>query len=43
MNLSGKSVDEVRSQLESNETYALNNIAISLSSDAVNATITGAI
>jgi vancomycin resistance protein YoaR len=35
-------VDEVRSQLESNETYALNNIAISLSSDAVNATITGA-
>ncbi|MPM04419.1 hypothetical protein SDC9_50696 [bioreactor metagenome] len=42
MNLSGKSVDEVRSQLESNETYALNNIAISLSSDAVNATITGA-
>lgn len=42
MNLSGKSVDEVRSQLESNETYALNNIAISLSSDAVNAIITGA-
>ncbi|HWP21568.1 MAG TPA: VanW family protein [Candidatus Cryosericum sp.] len=42
MNLSGKTVDEVRPQLESNETYALNNISIALSSDAVNATITGA-
>jgi len=42
MNLSGKSVDEVRPQLESNETYALNNISIALNSDAVNATITGA-
>ncbi len=42
MNLSGKSVDEVRPQLESNETYALNNIAITLNSDAVNTTITGA-
>lgn len=42
MNLSGKSVDEVRPQLESNETYALNNISVTLSSDAVNATITGA-
>ncbi|MEN6418742.1 MAG: VanW family protein [Clostridiaceae bacterium] len=42
MNLSGKSVDEVRPQLESNETYALNNISIALNSEAVNATITGA-
>ncbi len=42
MNLSGKTVDEIKPQLESNETYALNNIAITLNSDAVNATITGA-
>ncbi|MEN6594250.1 MAG: VanW family protein [Clostridiaceae bacterium] len=42
MNISGKTIDEVKSQLESNETYALNNIAIALSSEAVNATITGA-
>jgi len=42
MNLSGKTVDEVKPQLESNETYALNNIAITLNSDAVNTTITGA-
>lgn len=41
MDLSGKTVDEVRSQLESNEAYALNNIAIALSSAEVNATITG--
>lgn len=42
MNISGKTVDEVRPQLESNETYALNNISIALNSEAVNATITGA-
>lgn len=42
MDLSGKTVDEVRPQLESNETYALSNIAITLSSEQLNATITGA-
>ncbi len=40
--LSGKTVDEVRPQLESNETYALSNIAITLNSEQINATITGA-
>ena len=42
MDLSGKTVDEVRAQLEANETYALNNMAISLTSEQLNATITGA-
>ena len=42
MDLSGKTVDEVRPQLESNESYALSNIAITLSSEQINATITGA-
>jgi len=41
MDLSGKTVAEVQSQLESNESYALNNIAIALSSTEINATITG--
>lgn len=42
MDLSGKTVDEVRSQLESNETYLLNNISITLASQEINASITGA-
>ena len=42
MDLSNKTVDEVRPQLESNESYALSNIAITLSSEQINATITGA-
>ncbi|MEN6634763.1 MAG: VanW family protein [Clostridiaceae bacterium] len=42
MDLSGKTVDQVRAQLESNESYALSNIAISLASDQINATISGA-
>ncbi|MCE5189723.1 MAG: VanW family protein [Eubacteriales bacterium] len=42
MNLSGKTIDEVKGQLESNESYALNNIAITLSSAELTATITGA-
>ncbi|MDD4312118.1 MAG: VanW family protein, partial [Eubacteriales bacterium] len=42
MDLSDKTVDEVRAQLESNESYALNNIAITLSSEQINATVTGA-
>ncbi len=42
MDLSGKTVDEVKSQLESNETYALNNIAITLSATEFSATVTGA-
>jgi len=42
MDLSGKTVDEVRAQLESNETYALSNIAISLAGEQINATISGA-
>lgn len=41
MDLSGKTVDEVRSQLESNETYLLNNISITLASEEINASITG--
>ena len=40
-NLSGKTVAEVRDQLESNESYALNNIAITLSGDDFSATISG--
>jgi len=42
MDLSGKTVDEVRPQLESNEAYALNNISITLASSEINATVTGA-
>ncbi len=42
MDVSGKTVDEVRSQLESNESYALTNISITLSSDELNASISGA-
>ena len=42
MDLSGKTVDEVRPQLESNETYLLNNISITLASQEINASITGA-
>ncbi len=42
MDLSGKTVDEVKSQLESNEAYALNNISITLASSEINATVTGA-
>ncbi len=41
MDLSGKTVDEVRPQLESNESYALNNISITLASQEINASITG--
>lgn len=41
MNLSGKTVAEVRDQLESNESYALNNIAITLSGDDFSASISG--
>lgn len=41
MDLSGKTVDEVKSQLESNEAYALNNISITLSSTEINAVVTG--
>ena len=41
MDLSGKTVDEVRPQLESNESYALNNISITLASNEINASITG--
>ena len=39
--VSGKTVDEVRPLLESNETNTLNNIAITLASDQINAVITG--
>lgn len=42
MNLSGKTIDEVKSQLESNEAYALNNISMTLSSGSFNAVVTGA-
>ena len=42
MDVSGKTVDEVRPQLESNETTMLERIAITLSSAELNATITGA-
>lgn len=41
-NVSGKTVDEVREQLVHNETYTLENIAITLSSESFNAVITGA-
>ena len=42
MDVSGKTVDEVRSQLESNESTMMERIAITLSSAEINATITGA-
>ena len=42
MDVSGKTVDEVRPQLESNESTMLERIAITLSSAELNATITGA-
>ena len=42
MDVSGKSVDEVRAQLESNESTMMERIAITLSSAELNATITGA-
>ena len=41
MDLSGKTVDEVRPQLESNESYLLNNISITLASEEINASISG--
>ena len=41
MDLSGKTVDEVRPQLESNESYLLNNISITLASAEINASISG--
>ncbi|NLI53173.1 MAG: hypothetical protein GX417_02495 [Clostridiales bacterium] len=40
--VSGKTVDEVRDLLESNETIRLNSISITLASDELSATITGA-
>jgi len=40
--VSGKTIDEVSTQLESNEAYALNNIAISLVGDDFSASISGA-
>lgn len=39
--VSGQTLDEVIGQLESNESYALNNIAITLQGDGFSATITG--
>jgi vancomycin resistance protein YoaR len=42
MDVSGKTVDEVRPQLESNEATFLDRIAITLSASELNATITGA-
>ena len=42
MDVSGKTADEVRPQLESNESYLLNNISIALSSAEINASISGA-
>lgn len=42
MDLSGKTVSDVHEQLESNEAYALNNIAITLSGDNFSSTISGA-
>lgn len=42
MDVSGKTVDEVRPQLESNESTFLERIAIKLNSAELNATITGA-
>lgn len=42
MDVSGKTIDEVRPQLESNESTMMERIAITLSSAELNATITGA-
>lgn len=42
MDVSGKTVDEVRPQLESNESYLLTNISITLSSAEINASVSGA-
>ena len=42
MDVSGKTIDEVRAQLESNESTMLERIAITLSSTEINATVTGA-
>lgn len=42
MDVSGKTIAEVRPQLEANETTMLERIAINLSSTEINATITGA-
>jgi vancomycin resistance protein YoaR len=42
MDLSNQTVDEVRTQLEANETYALNNISITLSGAEISATVSGA-
>ena len=42
MDVSGKTIDEVRPQLESNESTMLERIAITLSSTEINATVTGA-
>ena len=42
MDVSGKTVDEVRPQLESNETTMMERIAITLSGAEINATVTGA-
>ena len=42
MDFSGKTIDEVRPQLESNESTMMERIAITLSSAELNATITGA-
>ena len=42
MDLSNKTIDEVRGQLEANESYALNNISITLSSDEIHASVSGA-
>lgn len=39
--VSGKTIDEVRAQLETNEQYAINNIAITLKGDGFSKTITG--
>lgn len=40
-NVSGQTADEVIDQLESNETYALSNIAVTLKGDDFSATVTG--
>ena len=40
-NVSGKTLEEVVDQLESNESYALNNIAVTLKGEGFTATVTG--
>ncbi|MEG1755125.1 MAG: VanW family protein [Clostridia bacterium] len=40
-NVSGKTIEEVKATLESNEQYAINNIAITLQGDGFSKTITG--